>query len=191
MGCFSFYPAKNLGATGEGGALVTNDPALAARARSLREHGSTEKYHHDEVGYNYRLEGIQGAVLGVKLRHLDAWTGGRRRVASRYAELLVDTPLKLPREADYAQSAWHLYVVRHPRRDELKKHLEDHKIGCAVHYPIPLHLQRCYANLGYKAGDFPVAEKAARECLAIPMFPELTDAQIERVATVIKDFFKS
>ncbi len=190
MSCFSFYPGKNLGAYGEGGALVTNDPALASRARALREHGSTQRYYHDEVGYNYRMEGIQGAVLGVKLKHLDEWTRERRRVAHLYHQLLADSPLQLPREADYAQSAYHLYVVRHPRRDDLKKHLEANRIGCALHYPLPLHLQKCYASLGHKPGDFPVAEKAARECLSLPIYPELTDAQVHRVADVIKDFFR-
>ena len=186
---FSFYPGKNLGACGEGGALVTNSGDYAARARSLREHGATQRYYHDEVGFNYRMEGIQGAVLGVKLRHLDAWTKGRRRVAHRYHELLADTPLQLPREADYAESVYHCYVVRHPRRDELKKHLEAEKIGCALHYPLSLHLQKCYASLGYRAGDFPMAEKAARECLSLPIFPELTDGQMDRVAGSIKRFF--
>ncbi len=187
---FSFYPAKNLGACGEGGAMVTNDPALATRAKSLREHGSTVRYHHDEVGYNYRLEGMQGAVLGVKLKYLEKWTNERRRVARRYQELLADTPLRLPQETPHTQSAWHLYVVRHPRRDELKAFLDTHGIGNAVHYPLPLHLQKAYASLGYKPGDFPVAEKACREVLALPMFPELTDAQIQRVASVIRVFFQ-
>ena len=187
---FSFYPGKNLGAYGEGGALVTNNAAFATRARALREHGSTQRYYHDEIGFNYRMEGIQGAVLGVKLKHLQNWTDTRRRVAHRYQELLADTPLQLPREADYAESAWHLYVVRHPYRDELKKHLEANQVGCALHYPLPLHLQKAYAHLGYKAGDFPVTEKAARECLSLPIYPELTDSQIQRVAEVIKDFFK-
>ena len=189
ISCFSFYPGKNLGAYGEGGAVVTNNAAYAARARSLREHGSTTRYYHDEVGFNYRMEGMQGAVLGVKLPHLQAWTDERRRVAHRYHELLSGTPLQLPREAAYAASAYHLYVVRHPRRDELKKYLEANGVGCALHYPLPLHLQKCYAHLGHKAGDFPVTEKAARECLSLPIYPELTDAQIQRVATVIKAFF--
>jgi len=186
---FSFYPGKNLGAYGEGGALVTNDAKFAARARSLREHGSSQRYYHDEVGFNYRMEGIQGAVLGVKLKHLDTWTRERRRVAHRYHELLAGTPLQLPREAEYAESAWHLYVVRHPRREELKKYLEANHIGCALHYPLPLHLQKAYAHLGHRVGDFPLAEKAARECLSLPIYPELTDAQIQRVASVIRDFF--
>lgn len=189
MACFSFYPGKNLGACGEGGALVTNNAALAARARSLREHGSTVRYYHDEVGYNYRMEGIQGAVLGIKLKHLANWNAGRRRVAQRYAELLAGTPLRLPHEAEGCESAWHLYVVRHPRRDALKQHLEANGVGCALHYPLPLHLQKCYADLGHRAGDFPVAEQAARECLSLPIYAELTDAQLERVAAVIKDFF--
>jgi dTDP-4-amino-4,6-dideoxygalactose transaminase len=148
------------------------------------------RYYHDEVGYNYRMEGIQGAVLGVKLKHLAKWTAERRRVAHRYHELLADTPLQLPREATWAESAYHLYVVRHPRRDDLKKYLEANGVGCALHYPLPLHLQKCYASLGHKPGDFPVAEKAARECLSLPIFPELTDPQIQRVVAVIKEFFK-
>jgi dTDP-4-amino-4,6-dideoxygalactose transaminase len=190
ISCFSFYPGKNLGAAGEGGALVTNNAVFAARAKSLREHGSTVRYYHDEVGFNYRMEGIQGAVLGVKLKHLAKWTSERRRVAHRYHELLAETPLQLPKEASYAESAYHLYVVRHARRDELKKHLEANGVGCALHYPLPLHLQKCYASLGYKNGDFPVTEKIARECLSLPIYPELTDQQIQRVAEVIKDFFR-
>src|SRR5258706_550501 len=183
MSCFSFYPGKNLGAYGEGGALVTNNTEYAARARSLREHGSTQRYYHDEIGFNYRMEGIQGAVLGVKLKHLDHWTETRRKVAHRYHELLADTALELPREAPYAQSAYHLYVVRHRRRDEIKRHLEGKRIGCALHYPLPLHLQKCYASLGYKGGHFPVAEAAARECLSLPIYPELQEEAQIRVAS--------
>lgn len=190
MSAFSFYPGKNLGACGEGGALVTNNDAFAIRAKSLREHGSTVRYYHDEVGYNYRMEGIQGAVLGVKLKHLEKWTKERRRVAHRYHELLADTPLQLPREAAWAESVYHCYVVRNPRRDELKKHLEANQISCGLHYPVPLHLQKCYSSLGYKPGDFPVAEKAARECLSLPIYPELTDDQVQRVAASIREFFK-
>ena len=190
MSCFSFYPGKNLGACGEGGVLVTNDATFDKRARSLREHGSSVRYFHEEVGFNYRMEGFQGAVLGVKLKHLDNWTRRRRAIARIYQELLADTPLQLPREAAYAESAWHLYVVRHPRRDDLKKHLEANKVGCALHYPLPLHLQKCYASLAHKTGDFPVTEKAARECLSLPIYPELTDKQVQRVVDVIKDFFK-
>jgi dTDP-4-amino-4,6-dideoxygalactose transaminase len=188
---FSFYPGKNLGAFGEGGALVTNSADFARRAKSLREHGSTVRYYHDEVGFNYRMEGIQGAVLGIKLKQLEKWTRARQRIASQYRELLADTPLKLPVQAPYAESVWHLYTIRHPRRDELKAHLDANQVGCALHYPLPLHLQKCYAHLGYQPGDFPVAEKAGRECLSLPIFPELTDSQIQRVTEVIKDFFKT
>ena len=187
---FSFYPGKNLGAIGEGGALVTNSADFARRARSLRDHGSSVRYHHEEVGYNYRMEGIQGAVLGVKLKHLETWTKARQRVAHKYRESLSGTPLKLPSEAGFAESVWSLYVVRHPRRDELKSHLDANHIGCALHYPLPLHLQKCYAYLGHKPGDFPIAEKAGHECLSLPIFPELTDLQIQRIAEVIKDFFR-
>jgi dTDP-4-amino-4,6-dideoxygalactose transaminase len=190
MGAFSFYPGKNLGAYGEGGALTLNDDGLAARARALRDHGSTRRYYHDELGYNYRMEGIQGAILRVKLKRLAAWNAARRRVARRYQELLADTPLRLPEEAAGGQSAWHLFVVRHPRRDALKAYLEAAHIGCALHYPLPLHLQKCFADLGYREGDFPVAERAAKECLALPIYPELTDVQIERVAATIKAFFQ-
>src|SRR5437899_851376 len=188
ISCFSFYPGKNLGACGEGGALVTNNSDFAARARSLREHGSTRRYYHDEIGFNYRMEGIQGAVLGVKLKHLDRWTEGRRRIVHRYHQLLADGPFRLPREASYSASAYHLYVVRHPQRDQLKAHLEAQQIGCALHYPLPLHLQKCYASLGYKAGDFPVAEAAARECLSLPIYPELPEESQARVASELLKF---
>jgi dTDP-4-amino-4,6-dideoxygalactose transaminase len=189
ISCFSFYPGKNLGACGEGGALVTNNEAFDKRARSLREHGASVRYYHDEVGFNYRMEGIQGAVLGVKLKHLANWTARRRAIAKIYDDLLSDTPLQLPREGKGCESVWHLYVVRHERRDDLKKHLEANNVGCALHYPLPLHLQKCYANLGYKPGDFPIAEKAARECLSLPIFPEMTDKQVQRVTDVVKEFF--
>lgn len=189
LACFSFYPAKNLGAAGEGGALVTNNPGFAARARALREHGSTKRYHHDELGFNYRMEGIQGAVLGVKLKHLERWQAGRRRVAKRYHQLPAATPLRLPIEPGYAESAWHLYTVRHARRDELRARLDANGIGNAVHYAMPLHLQKASASLGHRPGDFPVAARAAREVLSVPMSAELTNGQLERVADVVDDFF--
>lgn len=186
---FSFYPGKNLGACGEAGALIMGDAALAERARSLREHGSKVRYYHDEIGYNYRMEGIQGAVLGVKLKHLAAWTAARRRIARRYTELLRGSPVKLQAELSGCDGAWHLYVVRHPRRDDLRAHLEKQGIGTGLHYPHPLHLQKCYAGLGHRAGDFPVTEAAARECLSLPIYPELTDAQVEHVAREVRAFF--
>jgi dTDP-4-amino-4,6-dideoxygalactose transaminase len=156
----------------------------------LLEHRSAQRYYHDEVGFNYRMEAIQGAVLGIKLKHLDHWTQARRRVAKRYNELLADTPLQLPHEPEHIEGVYHCYVIRHARRDELKQHLDAQRIGCLLHYPVPLHLQKCYAALGHKPGDFPVAEKAARECLSLPIYPELTDEQIQRVAATIKDFLR-
>jgi dTDP-4-amino-4,6-dideoxygalactose transaminase len=188
MSAFSFYPGKNLGACGEGGALVTDDAAHAKRAAALREHGSTARYYHDEVGYNYRMEGIQGAVLNVKLGHLPDWNGARRRTAKRYHELLAKTPLQLPLEAPGCESVYHLYVIRHPKRDKLREHLQARGIGTALHYPLPLHLQKCFAKLGHKPGDFPVAERAAKSCLSIPIYPELTDSQVEYVAAMIGEF---
>lgn len=188
---FSFYPGKNLGACGEGGALVLGDDRMAERARALREHGSRQRYYHDEIGYNYRMEGIQGATLGVKLKRLPAWTEARRRIARRYAEQLRGTPLKLQSEVAGGEGVWHLYVVRHPRRDELRAFLEQRGVGVALHYPVPLHLQKCYASLGYRAGDLPVAEAAGRECLSLPIYPELTDAQQDYVVAQIREFFRA
>ncbi len=188
MAGFSFYPGTTLGACGEGGALTTNSAEFAARARSLREHGSSVRYYHDEVGYNYRMEGIQGATLGVKLKHLPAWNQRRRAIARKYDELLKGTPLRLPRETAGAESVYHLYVVRHAKRDALKDFLAKRDIGTALHYPLPLHLQKCYADLGHKAGSFPNAERAAQECLSLPMYAELTDAQVEYIAASIREF---
>ena len=188
MAGYSFYPGKNLGACGEGGALVTSRADLAKRAVALREHGSSVRYYHDEIGYNYRMEGLQGAVLNVKLPHLPAWTQARRRIAHAYHTLLQKTPLVLPIEAPGSESAYHLYVVRHPRRDQLKEFLQARGVGTALHYPLPVHLQKCFADLGHKPGDFPVAERAAKECLSLPMYPELTYAQVEYVAAAIREF---
>ena len=186
--CFSFYPGKNLGAYGEGGAVATNDAELAARIRRLRDHGQTKRYHHAEVGYNARLEGIQGAVLGVKLRHLDLWNRARRAHAATYAEDLAGLDVLLPVEADGCESAYHLYVIRSDRRDALRAHLDEHGIQTGLHYPIPVHLQDAYADLGHSEGDFPEAESWARECLSLPMFPELTFAQIDLVIQGVKSF---
>jgi dTDP-4-amino-4,6-dideoxygalactose transaminase len=185
---FSFYPGKNLGACGEAGALVTDSEDYAKRAARLREHGSPTRYYHEEVGYNYRMEGIQGAVLNVKLRHLAAWTAARRRIAHRYHELLSATPLALPFEAPGAESVYHQYVVRHASRDRLRAHLQEHGVSTALHYPVPLHLQKCFQELAYRIGDFPVSERAAEHCLSLPMYPELTDAQVKYVADAISAF---
>ena len=184
-GCFSFYPGKNLGAYGEGGAVVTNNAEIARRVRMLRDHGSERKYHHELIGYNFRLEGIQGAVLGVKLRYLDQWNDLRRAHAARYMELLDGTGLVLPQEMSYARHVYHLFVVQHEERDALQKHLSEVGIQTGIHYPIPIHLQPAYASRGFKVGDFPEAEQQARRVLSLPMFPELTDEQIARIAEKI------
>ncbi|MBV9958529.1 MAG: DegT/DnrJ/EryC1/StrS family aminotransferase, partial [Acidobacteria bacterium] len=184
-GCFSFYPGKNLGAYGEGGAVVTNDADVARRVRLLRDHGSEKKYHHEIVGYNFRLEGIQGAVLGVKLKHLDGWNALRREHAARYNELLQESGLLLPREMEYARHVYHLFVVQTASRDALQKSLGEAGVQTGIHYPIPIHLQPAYAALGHQLGDFPEAERQAQRVLSLPMFPELTKEQIVRVTDAI------
>ncbi len=184
-GCFSFYPSKNLGAYGEAGAVVTNDEGLATRLRLLRDHGSTSKYAHAIVGYNFRMEEIQAAVLNVKLPHLNEWNDGRRANATRYDEALAQSGLILPREMDYARHVYHIYAVQIDHRDELQKSLTAAGVQSGVHYPIPIHLQPAYASLGYKRGDLRVTEELAERVLSLPMFPELTDGQIEQVAAAI------
>jgi dTDP-4-amino-4,6-dideoxygalactose transaminase len=185
VGCFSFYPGKNLGAYGEGGAVVTNDADVARRVRLLRDHGSERKYRHEIIGYNFRLEGIQGAVLNVKLRHLDKWNDLRRAHAARYNKLLSESGLVLPREMDYARHIYHLYVVQADERDALQQSLNEAGVQTGVHYPVPIHLQPAYASLGHKPGDFPEAERQAERVLSLPMFPELTDEQIGKVAEAV------
>lgn len=184
-GCFSFYPGKNLGAYGEAGAVVTGDAEVARRVRLLRDHGSARKYHHETVGHNFRLEEIQGAVLAVKLRHLDRWNEMRRAHAARYSELLAGVGLLLPRELDYAYHVYHLYVAQTEQRDQLRQALKEAGIETGLHYPVPVHLQPAYASLGYKAGDLPEAERQARSVFSLPMFPELTEEQLMRVAEAI------
>ena len=186
VGCFSFYPGKNLGAYGEGGAITTNDDAIAARVRILRDHAQSAKYRHEEVGFNYRMDGLQGAILGVKLRHLDGWNAARCQAAARYEVLLDDTSLALPREAKGRHSVWHLYVVRHPYRDLLQQALTAAGIGSGLHYPIPVHLQPAYAHLGHCIGDFPVAERVAGECLSLPIYAELREEQQAYIAHTLK-----
>ncbi len=196
---FSFYPGKNLGAYGEAGAVTTNNVDLAAKLKMYREHGQSEKYHHQTFGHNYRMEGIQGAVLGVKLKYLNDWTNGRRRVAAEYKKQLGDlSQIILPKEMEYAKHVYHLYVIQvkdqkeksgNELRNELQTFLNKEGISTGLHYPIPLHLQPCFGNLGYKKGDFPVTEKLAETGLSLPMFPELNNDQIEFVSNKIKEFF--
>ncbi|MGH7380631.1 MAG: DegT/DnrJ/EryC1/StrS family aminotransferase [Candidatus Methylomirabilales bacterium] len=186
VGCFSFYPSKNLGAYGEGGAITTDDDMIAARVHALRDHAQSERYRHDELGFNYRMDEIQGAVLRVKLRRLDSWNAARCRVAARYQAMLADTPLRLPYEAEGRRHVWHLYVVRHAARDRLQKALTEANIGTGLHYPIPVHLQPVYAHLGHRIGDFPVAEQVARECLSLPIYPELSKEEEDRITQTVK-----
>ncbi|MBX3467057.1 MAG: DegT/DnrJ/EryC1/StrS family aminotransferase [Planctomycetes bacterium] len=186
--CFSFYPSKNLGACGEGGAIVTDDDALAAATRELRDHAQRVKGRHERLGFNYRMEGIQGAALGVKVRHLPRWNQRRREVARAYLAGLAGTPgLRLPVERPEVVHAWHQFVVRHPRRDDLRAALAARGVGTAIHYPTPVHLQPAYAHLGQGPGSLPVAERAAGEVLSLPMFPELTHDEVERVIAAVKD----
>ena len=190
IACFSFYPGKNLGAYGEGGGVVTSNPDYYKLARLLRDHGSSRKYYHEIVGYNYRLEGIQGAVLGVKLRHLDDWNAARREHASAYRRLLADAGVRLLEEMEYGRPIYHIFPVFTPRRDELIEHMKAEGVQTNIHYPIPAHLQPANRDLGYKVGDFPMTERAANETLSLPMFAELTDEQIEAVAKAIRQFEK-
>ena len=194
VGCFSFYPSKNLGGMGDGGFLTTNDDAIAKKLLALRVHGSEEKYYHKYVGLNSRLDGFQGAVLRVKLPHLDKWTEQRRENAKRYSNLFVDAGLTeqvgLPVERANAKHIYNQYVIRVPnRRDDLRAFMTENGIGTDIYYPVPLHMQECFAYLGYTAGDMPEAEKAALETLALPIFPELRADQQEYVVAVIKEFF--
>ena len=188
LACFSFYPGKNLGAYGEGGAVVSNDAEYADIISRLRDHGQSQKYHHDEVGYNYRMEGIQGAVLGVKLRHLDDWNSARRKHAAAYRESLADTGLRLLEEMPYNYSVYHIFPVFTPHRDDLVEHLKSLGIATGSHYPIPVHLQSGYRDLGYKVGDFPHTEQASNEVLSLPMFAELSSEAVTEVCGAIRQF---
>ncbi len=194
-GCFSFYPTKNLGAFGDAGLVTTNDDAMAARVRLLRDHGMSPRYYHSVVGGNFRLDAIQGAVLRVKLPHLDAWHEGRRANAARYRTLFADAGLldvvQLPYErADGSYHIYNQFVVEVPRRDALRQYLTEQKIGTEVYYPVPFHRQECFQYLGYKDGDFPVAEAAAARVLALPVYPELPAAHQARVVEAIAAFYR-
>lgn len=187
---FSFYPGKNLGACGEAGAVTTNDAELAQKVRMLRDHGQAQKYYHEVEGYNGRLDSIQAGILGIKLRHLTAWNERRRECASRYQALLgaAAERVKLPFEPSWSKAVFHLYVIQVQNREQLQKHLGEAGIGTGIHYPIPLHLQEAYKNLGYRHGDFPVTEEAASHILSLPMFAGLSAAQQDRIAQKVLDF---
>lgn len=186
LGCFSFYPSKNLGACGEGGMVVTNNPDYARTIRMLRDWGQDRKYHHSLKGFNYRMDGLQGAILRVKLRHLEAWNETRRAHAAKYNGLLAGAGVQTPEAMPYARHVYYVYSVRTQRRDALQQALQAAGIQTAIHYPIPVHLQPAHADLGYCAGDFPCSESAAAEVLSLPMYAELTDGQIKTVADAVR-----
>jgi dTDP-4-amino-4,6-dideoxygalactose transaminase len=186
IAAFSFYPGKNLGAYGEGGAAVTSDPALAKKMRLLRSWGEERRYEHTMHAFNYRMDGIQGAILRVKLRHLEAWTEGRRARAADYSELFAGSDVRTPVEPPECRHVFHVYAVRLPNRDHVRQQLQADGIQTGIHYPIPVHLQEAYRHLGHQRGDFPVSEAVAGEVLSLPMFPELTRAQVEQVTAAVR-----
>jgi dTDP-4-amino-4,6-dideoxygalactose transaminase len=186
IGCFSFYPGKNLGAYGEGGMAVTNNPEYADTMRMLRDWGQEKRYHHVLKGYNYRMDGIQGAIVRVKLRYLDAWTDARRSHAAQYDQLLADSDIKTPVAMPYSYHVYHVYAVQSPDRDKIQQMLGEQDIQTGIHYPIPVHLQQAYSDLGYQSGAFPNAEITAQQVFSLPMFPELNPAQIETVANGLR-----
>ena len=185
---YSFYPAKNLGAYGDGGMVVTADPDLVQRLQLLRNYGQSEKYHHQVQGFNHRLDTLQAAALRVKLRYLDDWNAARRRHAARFSRLLSGSGVVLPPVMPGVEPVWHLYIIRTRERDGLRAYLGERGIATGIHYPIPIHLQPAYVELGYRAGDFPVSEAAAEEMLSLPMYAELQDEQIDYVADAVRAF---
>lgn len=187
LACFSFYPPKNLGAAGDGGMVVTNDDELTDRIRKMRDHGRTSHYAHGLVGFTYRLDALQAAVLDVKLEHLDEWNEARRRHARTYDELLASTDLVLPYEAEGCRAVYHIYAVRTPRRDDVLAQLRAAGIGASIHYPLPVHRQPAYAHLGLGEGSYPIAETSMRSVLSLPIYPEITQQQIEQVVGTLAE----
>jgi dTDP-4-amino-4,6-dideoxygalactose transaminase len=185
---FSFYPAKNLGALGDGGAVVTNNEEVAQRIRMLRNYGEREKYHHETRGFNRRLDTLQAAILRLKLQRLDAWNEARQRHAADYRKMLADSSVKLPFDAPFAASVYHLFAIRVGNRDELRGRLTDRGIATGVHYPVPIHRQPAYRDLGYQEGNFPVTEACAGQILSLPMYPELSHAEIARVSEAVHEY---
>jgi dTDP-4-amino-4,6-dideoxygalactose transaminase len=188
LGCFSFYPGKNLGAAGEAGLVTTNNTVLAHRVRALRNHAQTERYVHTELGFNYRMEGIQGLVLGHKLSRLDAWTDQRRAIARRYEAGLARLPLMLPRVV-HSDHVYHLYVILSEQRDDLRAYLDRHGVETGLHYPVPLHRQPCLADLEMDRRRYPITDMYASRCLSLPMFSGMTDAQVDRVVSAVRAFY--
>lgn len=188
MACFSFYPGKNLGACGEAGGITTSNEAYYKHLQSLRNHGSTVRYYHDEIGYNMRMGGLEGASLSVKLKYLSSWNDKRRQVASRYQNEIKNDKITMQAQPEWAESNYHLFVITTPDRDAFVKHLEQNGIGPAFHYPHPCHLQKAYAHLGYKEGDMPNSEYLAAHCVSLPMFAELTDEEVSKVIEIVNQY---
>jgi dTDP-4-amino-4,6-dideoxygalactose transaminase len=188
IGCFSFYPTKNLGAFGEGGAITTNGSAYKNKIQILRNQGSSKKYHHDLIGFNMRMEGIQGAVLSVKLKYLDEWNKKRRKIAQMYHQLITNPKIKKQFQPKWAKSVYHLFVITVKNRNNFLKYLQANNIGYGIHYPIPCHLQKAYRFLGYKKGDFPVAESLSRHCISLPIYPELSNREVMNIINVINNY---
>jgi dTDP-4-amino-4,6-dideoxygalactose transaminase len=188
MACFSFYPGKNLGTYGEGGGIVTNDEKYFRHLQSLRNHGSVVRYYHDEIGYNMRMGGVEAAVLSVKLQYLDKWNNRRKEIAKIYQQGITNPKIKMQAQPEFTDSVYHLFVITTEDRDGLMKYLNEHQIFPGLHYPVPCHLQKAYAHLGYKQGDCPNAEYLASHCLSLPMFAELSDAEVEKVIELLNKF---
>jgi dTDP-4-amino-4,6-dideoxygalactose transaminase len=188
MACFSFYPGKNLGACGEAGGITTNNEAYAKHLMSLRNHGSTVRYYHDEIGYNYRMGGLEGGSLQIKMKYLEGWNNRRREIAKRYLSEIKNPKVKMQHQPEWADSIFHLFVVTTENREEMMAFLNSKEIYPALHYPVPCHLQKAYAHLGYKAGDCPNAEYLAAHCLSLPMYAELTDEMVDRVIEAVNAY---
>ncbi len=188
IGCFSFYPSKNLGSYGEGGAITTNNKKIAERIKSLRNHGSVRKYFHKEIGFNMRMEGIQGTILKFKLQYLDKWNQRRKNIANLYYQKINNTKIKLHRQPSWSDSVYYLFVVTTQKRNKLLDYLKSKNIFTGIHYPIPCHLQKAYRFLGYKTNDFPNAEYLSKHCLSLPMFPELTNEEIKYFISIINEY---
>ncbi|MBI4225669.1 DegT/DnrJ/EryC1/StrS family aminotransferase [Candidatus Roizmanbacteria bacterium] len=188
VACFSFYPTKNLGAFGEGGALVTNNPKYALRAKILRNQGSSIKYYHEEIGFNMRMEGIQAAILDVKLKHLNQWNKRRQEIAKTYQTLIKNPNITMQQQPVWAESVYHLFVITVNQRERFIKHLKKNGVESMIHYPIPCHLQKAYRHLEYKRGDFPLVEEYAKHCVSIPLNPEMTNQDVNRICRIINKY---
>lgn len=188
MACYSFYPGKNLGACGEAGALITNNSNYDTHLRSLRNHGSVTRYYHDEVGYNYRMGGLEGASLSVKLKYLEEWNNRRRKIAAQYHAEIKNSKIKMQQKPSWSDGIYHLFVITTDKKDEFVNHLAANDITAAFHYPVPCHLQKAYTHLGYKKGDFPNSEYLAEHCVSLPMYAELTDEEVSKVIDVVNKF---